>query len=204
MKAKQLEVILGSELGVGEAEMVQRFQKLRDCRLLPVSRGRNAEHLTSHEIVTGLLSIVSERPGFAGMTAKILGGLRPVGGAARAFAHAETFGAALEAAMQSDVLLNSVVEIRITDSEVYTNSNGRGTIVYQSEQGARTTYYVRGEAHSLLQPGAEASYNPRDLIKSMIREIVVFPHILKRIACQMREENERARLAERFETRAAG
>src|SRR5229473_4910878 len=112
MKAKQLEAILGSELGIGEAEMVQRFQKLRDSQMLPVSRGRNAEHLTSRGIVSGLLSVVAERPGFAGVTTKILSGLRPVGGSAKGFAQAETFVAALEAALPNEALLNSVAEIR--------------------------------------------------------------------------------------------
>src|SRR5882672_1486797 len=107
MKAKYLEAILGTELGIGEAEMVQRFQKLRDSRMLPVSRGRNAEHLTSRAIVSGLLSVVAERPGFAGITTQILSGLRPVGGAAKGFAQAETFAAALAAALQSEALLNS-------------------------------------------------------------------------------------------------
>ena len=69
MKAKRLETILGTELAIGEAEMVQRFQKLRDMNLLPVSRGRNAEDITRDAIVSGLLSVIAERPGFAAMTA---------------------------------------------------------------------------------------------------------------------------------------
>jgi hypothetical protein len=203
MKAKQLEAIIGNELGIGEAEMVQRFQKLRDMRLLPVSRGRNAEHITPGAIVAGFLSVVPERPGFAGMTTQILRGLRPVGGSATGFAQAETFGAALEAALQNEALLDSVAEIRITDSEVYKNSNGRGVIFYHTGDDEQATYYVRGEARTLLGPGAELTYNPRDLISSMIREIVVFPHVLKRIAHQVREEEKHAQLMERFENRAA-
>jgi hypothetical protein len=203
MKAKQLEAILGSELGIGEAEMVQRFQKLRDSQMLPVSRGRNAEHLTSRAIVSGLLSVVAQRPGFAGVTTKILSGLRPVGGSAKGFAQAETFAAALEAALLDEALLNSVAEIRMTDSEVYKNSNGRGAIFFGSGENEQVTYYVRGEAMTLLRPGAEETYDPRDMIKSAIREIVVFPEILKRIARQMREEEKHAQLMDRFEKQTA-
>jgi hypothetical protein len=200
MKAKQLEAIIGTETGIGEAEMVQRFQKLRDMQLLPVSRGRNAEHVTRAAIVSGFLSVVAERPGFAGMTTQILRGLRPVGGSATGFAHAETFAAALEAALQNEVLLDSVAEIRITDSEVYTNSKGRGVIFFRTGDGEHATYYVRGECLTLLGHGAEITYNPRDLISSMIREVVVFPHVLKRIAHQVREDEKHAQLMERFES----
>lgn len=202
MKAKHLEVILGSKLQIGEAEMVQRFQKLRDMKLLPVSRGRNAEHLTTGAIVSGLLSIVAERPGFAGMTSNILRGLRPVGGTANAFANAETFSAAVEAALLSEPLLNSVREIRLTDSEVYTNSNGRAAIFFDSGHREQVTYYVRREARTLLQPGAEETYDPRDLISSMIREIVILPHVLRQIAHQVRDEEKRAQLVERLDKQA--
>jgi hypothetical protein len=204
MKAKQLEAIVGTELGLGEAEMVQRFQRLRDMQLLPVSRGRNAEHLTRAGIVCGLLSVVAERPGFAGQTTKILCGLRPVGGPKKGFGQAATFAEALEAALNNETLLNSVLEIRITDSEIYTNSNGRGVIVYRrdGDDCEHKTYYVRSQAVSLLQEGAEETYNPRDLISSMIRETVVHPHILKRIAHEVREVERHVELLERLDKQA--
>jgi hypothetical protein len=198
MKAKELETILGEEMDIGEGEMVQRFQKLRDMRQLPVSRGRNAEHITSDAIVSGLLSVVAGRPGFAGMTTNFLRGLRPVGGSEKAFAQADTFAAALKAALDDEAFLNSVAEIRITDSEVYTNSHGRGVIIYRADGGEQATYYVHRDALTLQQPGAEKAYDPRDLISSMIREVVVFPDVLKRIARQVRQEEDYTRLVGRF------
>jgi len=142
--------------------------------------------------------VVAERPGFAALTAKTLGGLRPVGGPAKAFAKAETFAEALEAAIQNEALLNKVAEIRMTDSEVYTNSNGRAAIFYYSENDEEVTYYVGRTALTLLQPGAEDTYDPRELISSMIREIVVYPHVLKRIADHVREDEKHAQLMEGF------
>ena len=68
--------------------MVQRFQKLREARMLPVSRGRNAEDIAAEAIVSGLLSIVAERPAFAAQVVNMLRHLRPVGGSAYAFAGA--------------------------------------------------------------------------------------------------------------------
>lgn len=193
MKAKRLEYILGNEPNLGEAEMVQRFQKLRDIRLLPVSRGRNAEEVTRDEIVSGLLAVVAERPGYAGMTTKVLRGLRPVGGAANAFASADTLAQALCAAFENEALLNSITEIRVTDSETYTNARGRGTIYYKIADEECVTYYVPGTALSLLQPGSEISYNPRELVTSMIRETVILPHVLKRIMREVRGGEAHAR-----------
>ena len=105
MIAKALEARLGTELSVGEAEMVQRFQTLRDWRMLPLSRGRNAEHLTIDEIVSGVLSIVAERPAFAAQGVKMLRFLRSVGGPDNAFAAANTLGQALAAALSDKALL---------------------------------------------------------------------------------------------------
>jgi hypothetical protein len=188
MKAKQLEAILGEEMRVGEAEMVQRFQTLRNMQLLPVSRGRNAEHITLDAVVSGLLSVVTERPGFAGMTVKSLRALRPVGGAAKAFARAETFSAAILAALEDPVLLETVIEIRITDGEVSTNSRGRGAIIYRDGEVEGATYYVRGENLTLLGAGAGKTYDRRAFMSSMIREVVVFPEVLKRIAREIERE----------------
>lgn len=187
MRAKQLEAMLSEELEIGEAEMVQRFQKLRDYRLLTTSRGRNAEDISYQEIVLGLCSIVAERPGFAGHTATILRDLRPVGGSDSAFAKAPTFGQAMVALLENETLLDTLVEIRISDSEIYTNSHGRAAIVFKDRDRENVTYYVGRTAVSLFQPGKEKDYNPRDLISSMIRETVIFPNILKRIARELRD-----------------
>jgi hypothetical protein len=193
MRAKRLEAMLGNGLKIGEPEMVQRFQKLRDNRLLPTSRGRNAEDITTDAVVSGLLSIIDERPGFAGLTATMLRNLRPVGTAANAFAKADTFGMALRAALDSDSLLNSIDEIRASSSEVYTNCFGRGAIFYRNGRKERVSYYVGATAVSQLQPGMETHYNPRDLISSMIRETSIFPHILRKIMREMRDDDAHAR-----------
>jgi hypothetical protein len=194
MRAKRLEAILGSEFAAGEAEMVQRFQKLRDNRLLPVSRGRNAEDVSRDEIVSGLLSMVASRPGFAGNTTIALRSLAPVGGPDANFAKAATFAEALHALLTDTKLLDSVVEIRITDSEIYTNSFGRGTIYYRADGKDRVTNYVGRTAVSLLQPGMEKDYDPRDLISSVIIEVVILPRVLKRIVCELTDDEARARI----------
>ncbi|MGE4046271.1 MAG: hypothetical protein AB7F35_15550 [Acetobacteraceae bacterium] len=187
MKAKRLEVILGTGLRIGPAEMVQRFQRLRDNRMLPTSRGRNAEDLTTEGIVFGLLSVVDERPGFAALTAKTLGYLQPVGGVAGSFAEASSLRQALITTIENQALLDSIREIRLTNSEIYTNSFGRSAIFYSAERTENVTYYVEKTAITLLQRGAKQAYDPRAQISSMIREIVIYPRVLKDIVKEIRD-----------------
>lgn len=196
MIAKTLETKLGTTLGVGEAEMVQRFQTLRDWKMLPVSRGRNAEDLTIDQIVSGLLSIVPERPAFAAHGVKILRYLRPVGTPANAFARAETLGQALVAALDDQALLDTVREIRLSDSEIYINAPGRAAIFHVRDGQEVVTYYVPQTAHPLFQSGKEQTYDPRDTIRSIIREVIVHPHILLQVMREVRERETHRRLME--------
>lgn len=197
MRAKRLEAILSAECKIPEAEMLQRFQSLRNMRLLPTSRGRNAEDITREAIVSGLFSIVSERPGMAGTIAMALRGLKPVGGPENAFAQANGFAQALQVALDNNALLDSIVEIRMTDSEVAKNSFARGAIAYKAADGERVVYYVQKTALSLLQPGAESTYNPRSTMADIIRETIVFPRILGKIMREVRESERRVDLMTR-------
>jgi hypothetical protein len=188
MIAKELETILGTEFGLGEAEMVQRFQSLRNMRLLPNSRGRNAEHIHPDMIVSGLLSVVDPRPGMAGVTTGSLRGLLPVGGASNAFAGAESFSQALQVILNNEDILRTVIEIRVTSDETYTNATGHAVIIFSCDEDeyAHETCYVPPTAKSLLQPGMEENYDRRTLNRSIIREVVIFPCIMERIANNIR------------------
>ncbi len=101
MIAEQLESILSEETARtdfsyrSQADLVQRFQSLRGFGMLPRGRGKNAQHLSLRETASGILSIIPEKPGYAGTAAKILKDLRPVGGVDASFCDAETFGKAI-------------------------------------------------------------------------------------------------------------
>lgn len=195
MIAKRLETLVGSTVRCNEAEIVQRFQKLRDVGLLPTSRGKNADHLTSDQIVSGILSVVSARPGFAGVTTKFIRGLHPVGGVEASFGNAGTFGQALACLFADESLLACVREVRVSDSEIYTNSCGRAAIFYREGKQEKTAYYVRKDALSLMQKGAEITYDPRDLISDAITEIVFFPRLFQQIAREVIEHERFTKLA---------
>ena len=194
MIAKRLETLIANEMRNtdiarrNEAEMVQRFQKLRDFGVIPKSRGKNAENLSSLEIVSAILSVITVKPGFAGVAAKTLIKLRPVGGPKASFANAETFGKALATLFEDSDALKNLVEVRISDSEIYTNGHGRGVIMYRDGEAKKIAYYVGELAISLMQPGKDKAYNPRDLISCMITETVFLPRFFEKIERELQRE----------------
>ena len=188
MIAKRLENLLADATQLHHSELVQRFQNLRDFGVLPKSRGRNAEELSSEAIASGILSIVSDRPGFAGTSAIVLQKLRPVGGVSASYAGCGNFLRALVHLIEDEQAIENLVEIRISDSEIYTNCYGRGVIVTESERTIKQYYYVGETAISLLQPYAEKDFKPRSWIRSSIKETTILPTLLERIR---REEDRR-------------
>lgn len=194
MIAKRLETILANEARKTDlsqrspADMVQRFQSLRGSRLLPKGRGKNAQHLSLAEIVAGIFSIATVKPGFSGLASKVLKDLRPVGGIEYSFERCATFGKAVETVLDNPDTLNSLIEIRVSDSEIYKNGYCRAAIEYVSGDSKTTANYVGKLAISLLQPGAEKTFDPRQLISSVITETVFYPSFFQRIDRELRRE----------------
>src|SRR4051794_9174715 len=108
MKSKFLETLLARESGL-YSDMVTRFQKLRDTSLLSKARGRNAEYLAPDEIAAGILSVVSERPGYAAITAIGLLRMQPVGMPEDAFGGAATLSQAIIRALEDDDLRKTLI-----------------------------------------------------------------------------------------------
>jgi hypothetical protein len=79
-------------------------------------------------------------------------------------------------------------KFRVSDSEMYTNAHGRAAISYRSDDQTLTAYYISAHAGSLLQPGAEKTFNPRDLISSIVTEQILYPPFLKGIANVLKRE----------------
>jgi hypothetical protein len=194
MIAKKLETILADAARKTDlsqrspADMVQRFQSLREYGLLPKGRRKNAQHLSFAEVVNGILSIATVKPGFAGLTSKILNDLRPVGGIDASFERCMTLGKAVEAVLGNSSALDSLIEVRISDSEIYQNGHCRATVEYVSGDTKKTANYVGKLAGSLLQPGAEKTFNPRQLISSIITETIFYPSFFRRLDRELKEE----------------
>jgi hypothetical protein len=197
MLARMLESLLADETAktdLGQRmpdDMPLRFESLRGFRLLPAGRTKNVTHLSVSQIAAAILATATVKPGFAGLAGKALSSLRPVGGVEASFQGCETLGRAIERLLESPDARGALHEVRVSDSEIYTNAHGRASITYADGGEIKTAHYVGHTAVSLLQPGAEKIFNPRELISSVITEMVLYPWLFRRIA----NELERERLA---------
>jgi hypothetical protein len=88
----------------------------------------------------------------------------------------------LVAALGDQALLDTVREIRLSDSEICPDACGGAAIFYVRDDEEVVTHYVGGTENSLFQSGKERTYNPRDTISSIIRDIV-YPPILLQVRC---------------------
>jgi len=191
MKAKVLESLLANESGYF-SDLVTRFQALRSFRLLPNARGRNAETLHPDQIVSGILSVVSDKPGFAGTVTKGLRGLKPVGLPEDAFAGAATLAAALQAILDRPELLDQLVEVRLGDSDPVRHMSTSAAIVYREGGALRTSQYVHATAHSQFHKGAEKTFDRHSLGEfSITAETVLTPRLFRRVLAEMKAAKER-------------
>lgn len=195
MIARELETIIEREIskfGISNqpwGHVSQRFESLRSYGLLPKGKVRNSKHLTSNEIVAGILSIISPNIGFSGHTALILKGLKPVGGDKASFLGSKTLYSALEALIENkDSCLDKLLKVSISDSEIYTNSHCRASIHYILDGQEYISYYVCGTSVSLTKEGAEEDYDPSKISSSVINEITFYPSFFKTIYKTLRHE----------------
>ncbi len=194
MFARRFESLLAEEVGKTDLsqrapdDMPQRFESLRGYRLLPAGRTKNVTPLTLAQMATAILAIATAKPGYAGLAGKTLSSLRPVGGVKASFQKCATLVGAVECLLQNPAALDSFLELRVSDSEIYTNAHGRGAITYRSGDGVLTAYYVHQNARSLFQSGAEKDFDPRDLISSAVSEMVFYPPIFRRTVGELERE----------------
>jgi hypothetical protein len=135
-----------------------------------------------------ILAIATVKPGYAGLAGKTLVNLRPVGGINASFHNSPTLGSAVEHLLQDPTALDSLLELRVSDSEIYTNAHGRGAITYRSGDSILTAHYVHQNTKSLLQSGAEKRFDPRALISSAVTEMLFYPPFFRRIANELKRE----------------
>lgn len=193
MISKQLEHILAEFAGCTPGEMTQRFQKARDCNVLPKSRGEHAEPLTNAQIAAAILCVVPSRPGYAGLQGKALANLRPVGGTSASFHEAETLSAALAAATEHP---NDILELHVLDGEMGVNSYGYAAIHHKRG----IAHFVHRDALSLMQHGAERDFDPRKEIRDhqIQRMITMQAKVFRDISRKVRDAREHRELLAKF------
>ena len=187
MYARQLERILADstlKIGLGRqshAEMADRFRRLRGFGLLPKVRAGGRRHLSSKELASALLSLPGT-PGYAGLTAKLLMNLRPVGGAAASFLQSPTLGDAVANLFEDEEALRTFVELRLSEVELFSNASGHASITfYRDQEEPCIAYFVPPTAHTLISPGAEVSYTPRTKNTAVFAEYVIHQKLLELI-----------------------
>lgn len=158
MKSKSLEAFLARESGQF-SDMVTRFQKLRDFSLLSKARGRNAEYLSPEEVAAGVCGVVAERPGFATVTAIGLLNMRAVGLPEDAFGGAATLRSAIVKALTDDAVRETLVEIRLGDSDPRAHNSTTAAIAYRSGDQVLTPHYIEDTAVSEFAKGKERTFN---------------------------------------------
>lgn len=162
--------------------MDQRFESLRGFGRLPRGRENRGRPLSNEQIVDAVFGLVASQPGWAGHVATIIATLRPVGGRATAFGGAATLREALSIILADKSLQETIIAVRISVAETATNSNGLATITYEYGGSRHQLSFVRGEAVSLLQAGAESRFDAELRNSPISRELVLNRHFFTRLA----------------------
>jgi hypothetical protein len=194
MYARRFESLLAEEVGKTDLsqrapdDMPSRFESLRGYRLLPSGRTKNVTPLSLTQMATAILAIATVKPGYAGLAGKTLSSLRSVGGVEASFQRCVTLGSAVQCLLQSPAALDSFLELRVSDSEIYTNAHGRAAITYVSGDDVLTAHYVHQNARSLFHAGAEDDFDSRALISSAVTEMVFYQPFFQQIVGELTHE----------------
>lgn len=177
MLAKQLSYVLtelcsGSDVGADSfKEMDQRFESLRNYGKLPRGRENRGIQLSDEQITFAILGLVASKPSWAGHVVTVIADLKPVGGQQKFFGDSVNITETLSYILKHQEVRASIIAVKLSVAETGTNSHGLVVITYECH-GKRNTYsFVRNEAVTLLQPGAELDTDKRN--SPVSRELVL-------------------------------
>ena len=94
-----------------------------------------------------------------GLVSTIIARLMPVAANPGIFSGAVTLTYAVNRLLSNESVREHVVAVRVSVAEAGTNSHGQAVITYEREAVRHQLSFVREEAVSLLQPGAEAIFD---------------------------------------------
>jgi len=195
MFAKNLEIVLAYLCEKGDVshslpqEFGARFEALRRYGELPRGRERRDQLLTSSQIASAILSLATVHPNWAGHAARILSGLRPIGGVDACFFGTSTLQESIACILTDATARNSVIRLSVSAAEAAINSNGYATLSYEIGGTRRRTFYGRAEAPSLMQPGAERDFDHHQPYSPVSRETAFNRTFFLRLAEEMQSAN---------------
>lgn len=176
MFAKNLEIILcalcekSDFTGASPNEVSDRFNSLRGYGMLPRGREKRDQPLTNGEVAASILGLATTYPRWAGHAATVLCNMLPVGGASASFFGASTLRESIGLILEDAAARDSVVKLTVSGAERAINSNGSATLQYEISGAQRWAFFVRREAVSLMQSGAEKNFDADQLYSPMRRE----------------------------------
>lgn len=169
-------------------DMEKRFQSLRGYGRLPSGRENRARPLTDEQIVSAVLGLSCTPPGWAGHAATVMMRRFPVGGNAIAFAGAATLVEALVHILGDNAVRSSLVGVQLSTAEGGVNSHGYATIIYDEGGARKRTTYVPAEAVSLLQPGADATFDADRRYAIFAREVTFNRQFFDRLSDRVKRD----------------
>jgi hypothetical protein len=160
LAATFFELSMGSDMSQGTRDdLMERLKSLRGYGQLPRGRERRNQKLTDAEIAAAVLGLVSPNPQWAGHTAKILCGLRTVGGATASFQGADTLQQAIERLVSDETARKALITLTVSGAESGTNSHGSATLIHEIEGNRHYVFYVPAHAVSQFQPRMEERFD---------------------------------------------
>ena len=164
------------------SDMDRRFESLRGYGRLPRGRENRARALTDDQIVAAVLGLTAAEPGWAGHVATLLARLKPVGGKANRLADASTLTEALITVLSDKTARETIIAVRLSKAEAGTNNNGIATITTEVDGSRREQAFVSSDAVTLLQAGADESFDPELRNAPVSRELVFNRRFFERLA----------------------
>ena len=188
MFAKTLEGVLASVLADADlsradnGEISARFDSLRSYGQLPRGRGNRARRLTPSEISAAIFGLVPSKAFEAGLGAKILGDLRPVGGVAASFYAAPTLSDSMALLLADPNARTRFIKLVLSLAEIATNSYGFATLVFEKDGKRCQVSFTSKMALTLMQAGAELTFDADLMHTPALKCVVLNRHFFEQIA----------------------
>jgi hypothetical protein len=163
------------------SDMQKRFETLRGYGCLPQGRENRSTRLNPSQIAHAVLGLTPTEPAWAGHSAVVLAGLRPVGGEAASLMGTQTLAAAIALLCSSNEARSQLVVVTLSIAEAGVNSAGFADVALRDGSTIRHVCFVSPLAVSLLQRGAELSFDPTIRFSHASRQLILNRNFFDRL-----------------------
>jgi len=181
MYARDLMVWLHERLAdFGTFDQTQkRFESLRGYNLLPRGRENAGARLSNEQIANAVLAFGHQHPGYGGHASLVFGNLRPVGGQTASLLHTESLRETVAALVADEDASSTLARLTLSVERDF-RDEAYGAVIRTKDGGAIS--FVSKLAVSLLQPGAEQTFNHDTIRKLSAIERSLSPEFFRDLA----------------------